>query len=457
MAEPTRQRTYRNIGLALGCAGALALLTACNIRSLPFVPTAAPPVVATSESPVAVSPSPAALPGETPTPATPAPPLTSTRGMTLTWWTTEWFSPGEDGAGRVIVSQQLAGFETAHPGVVFQVTLKLPYGKGGLLDLLITSARAAPKALPDLVSLDLAELNSAVNAGLVQPLDGLLPADLTSDFFPCAANGGQINGHWYAVPFQIDFEHVLYDVRRLTVAPRTWADFLTNGSNYFLPAAGRGGLVSDAVLAQYLAAGGKWERSGSMVPLNQESLEQTLAFFKEAQARGFIPPQAVEQNNTDAGWELLLSGKVAMTQVRAQRYLAGRSELRNVAYAPMPLRDGRVTTIGQGWGLAVVTGDPKRQAAAMQFIAWLLDATRNSTWARAANSLPSRRSALEQWSQADPYFLFLREQSEACKYRAVGLGYNEASRAIQRALTDVLTGVASPQQAAQRAVEETTP
>jgi ABC-type glycerol-3-phosphate transport system substrate-binding protein len=457
MKDPTRQRPMRDVGLALCLACALALLAACNIRSLPFVPTPTPSATATDALPVPVSPSPAASPGETPTPAPPSLPVTSTRSLTLTWWTTEWFSPGEDGAGRVIVSQHLAGFETAQPGVVFQVALKLPYGKGGLLDLLTTSARVAPKVLPDLVSLDLAELNSAVNAGLLQPLDGLLPADLASDLFPCVAEGSRINGHWYAVPFQTDFEHVLYDVRRLTAAPRTWADFLINGSNYFLPAAGRGGLVSDAVLAQYLAAGGKWERNGSAVPLDREALEQTLTFFKEAQARGFIPPQALEQNDTDAGWELLLSGRVAMTQVRAQRYLTGRGELRNVAYAPMPLRDGRVTTIGQGWGLAIVTGDPKRQAAAMRFIIWLLDATRNSTWARAANSLPSRRSALEQWGQADPYFVFLREQLEACKYRTVGLGYTEASRAIQRALTDVLTGVASPQQAAQRAVEETTP
>lgn len=457
MKDPTRQRPMRDVGLALSLACALALLAACNVRSLPFVPTPTSPPTATGESPVSVSPSPVPSSRETPTPATPPPPLTSTRGLTLTWWTTEWFSPGEDGTGRVVVSQHLAGFETAHPGIVFQVALKLPYGKGGLLDLLTTSARAAPKVLPDLVSLDLAELNSAVNAGLLQPLDGLLPADLLSDLFPCAAEGGRVNGHWYAVPFQVDFEHVLYDVRRLTAPPRTWADFLTNGSNYFFPAAGRGGSASDAVLAQYLAAGGKWEKSGPAVPLNQEALEQTLVFFKEAQARGFIPPQALEQSDTDAGWELLLSGRVAMTQVRAQRYLAGRGELRNVAYAPMPLRDGRVTTVGQGWGLAVVTGDPKRRAAAIQFIVWLLDATRNSTWTRAANYLPSRRSALEQWGEADPYFVFLREQLEACKYRAVGLGYNEASRAIQRALTDVLNGTSTPQQAAQRAVEETTP
>lgn len=437
------------IGPALGLICGLVVLAACDARPLPFAPTP-------TASAVAASPTPAATPAEPPALATP-PPVDSTPALTLTWWTTEWFSPGANEASRVALSQQLDSFTTAHPDIAFQIVLKRPYGKGGILDFLTTASRAAPKVLPDLVILDLAELEAAVSAGLVQPLDGLLPSDLTSDLFPFAAQASQINQHWYAVPFLADLEHVLYDVRRLPAAPRTWADLLASETTYFFPVAGRGGLASDAVLIQYLSAGGSWEQEGPTVPLDPRALEQTLNFLKEARTRGYIPPQALEQGDADAGWALFASGQVAMTQVRAQRYLAERDNLRNAAYAPIPTRDGRLATIGRCWGFAVVTEDPARQAAAAQVIVWLLDATRSATWTFAADYLPTRRSALALWGQADPYFTFLRDHLEAARHRPTGAAYDEASRALQRAVTDVLTSVATPQEAARRATENTKP
>ncbi len=438
------------VGPALGLACALAVLTACSVRPFPSAPTP-------TARAVAAPPTPAPTPEEAAALATPPPPITPSHSLTLTWWTTEWFSPGASEASRIALAQQLDGFTAAYPDIAFRIVLKRPYGKGGLLDFLTTAARAAPKVLPDLVILDLAELDAAVGAGLVQPLDGLLPAELTADLFPFAAQAGQVNNHWYAVPFLADLEHALYDVRRLPLAPRTWTDLLQNEATYFLPLAGRGGMASDAVLSQYLSAGGSWEKEGSIVPLSPQALERTLAFLKEAHARGFIPPQALEQGDADAGWALLLSGQVAITQVRAQRYLAGRDNLRNAAYAPVPTWDGRLVTIGRCWGFAVVTEDPIRQAAAAQVITWLLDATRHATWTFAADYLPPRRSALALWGQADPYFTFLRDQLEAARHRPAGAAYDGASRALQRAVTDVLTGAASPQEAARRATENVQP
>jgi hypothetical protein len=51
---------------------------------------------------------------------------------------------------------------------------------------LLTTNAVVPAQLPDFVTLDLAEVPLAADAGILQPLDLWLPGDLENDFFPFA-------------------------------------------------------------------------------------------------------------------------------------------------------------------------------------------------------------------------------------------------------------------------------
>ena len=95
--------------------------------------------------------------------------------LTLTWWTPEFFSPNAPQPAGPLLAQQVAEFEQAAGGIVrVSPVLKARYGKGGLLDFLATAQGVAPGILPDLVALDVAELESAVAAASADPQDAIL-------------------------------------------------------------------------------------------------------------------------------------------------------------------------------------------------------------------------------------------------------------------------------------------
>ena len=102
-------------------------------------------------------------------PARPQPTNTTTASdvLTLTWWTPEFISPKAPAPAGPLLAKQLADFEAAHDGKVrVNPVLKARYGKGGLLDFLRTTQPIAPGLLPDIVALDVAELEQAVNHGV---------------------------------------------------------------------------------------------------------------------------------------------------------------------------------------------------------------------------------------------------------------------------------------------------
>ena len=132
--------------------------------------------------------------------------------------------------------------------------------------------------------------------------------------------------------------------------------------------------------------------------------------------------------------------------------MADKGVLKNTAFAPIPTRDGAVVTIAQGWAWAVTTKDSARRDLAARLIEWLLEPENSAAWSRAAGHLPTRRAAFELWGTADPYIAFLKGQLEAAHVRPSRPGWDEILAALQKAVRDVLTGQASPKEAAASAL-----
>ncbi|MGD2206399.1 MAG: hypothetical protein PVH17_06435, partial [Anaerolineae bacterium] len=220
---------------------AVLLLTGCDVPWSQPTPTPGEPTA----TPSTTEPQPTAPPEET------MPPQPSV--ITLTIWTTEAFSPTKVLTSGQVLAEQAATFEAAHSRVRLQFILKKPYGKGGILDFLLTTSAVAPDLLPDLVLLDVDELNTAVQARLVQPLNDLLPPDLVADLYPFARNASTFDGRLYGLQVWADLDHLVYNTGKLTVPPRSWPGVLSNPGPYLFPAGGQAGLVNDAFLVQYLA------------------------------------------------------------------------------------------------------------------------------------------------------------------------------------------------------------
>ncbi len=210
------------------------MLAAC--QSAPGMPTPIPPT-------------PTLAPAETPAPETPTP--APDAPITLTLWLPTLFLPQQGNAAYNVMQHQLAAFSQSPDGVPTHVEVKQDRGPGGLLDLLRTASPVAPSILPDIIALDSSDLETAARAGLIQPLDTLVPADVINDHFPFAHDLVTINGETFGLIYSADLEHLI--AVGSDTPPANWIELLSTKQRYvFAPYDGSKN-VSDAVLVHYLS------------------------------------------------------------------------------------------------------------------------------------------------------------------------------------------------------------
>jgi multiple sugar transport system substrate-binding protein len=403
---------------------------------------------------------PTRLPGEpsaTPPPTVPAEEtaLPEPEILTLTVWTAESFSPTQVISSGQVLAQAVTMFEESQPNVRLDFVLKKPYGKGGILDYLLTTEIVVPSLLPDLVILDIDELAPAAQAGVLQSLAGLLPSDLLADLYPFAPQAATFAGSLYGLQFQADLDHLVYDTGNVASPPRSWPEVLDSPGPYTFPAGGQAGLVNDAFLIQYLAVRG-WPASG--LPdadfLDLNSLVTVLQFYQDGASRGILPSYILDLDSVQRSWRSYLAGQAVMTQVSARRYLEDRGQLRNSAVASIPGMNTPVPPISRGWAIALVTRDPARQAAAAGFMAHWLQPDFNAAFNRAVGSLPTRQAALDDWGGDDSYGAFMDEQLARARPRPVLANYVQIAAALQDAVEAVLTGAATPEEAAAQVFQQ---
>jgi multiple sugar transport system substrate-binding protein len=441
MSDPRRLWLATPLALLFGMVA--VLLTGCDLSlSQPTPVPGAPTDVSTPAQPTPVPGSPTEV-----TPPTPA-------VITLTIWTTEAFSPTEAITSGQILAQQAAEFEATHPDVRLEFVLKKPYGKGGILDYLLTTKAVVPDLLPDLVFIDVSELEAAMRAELVQPLDSVVPGDLVGDLYPFAKAACTFEGRLYGLQVQADLDHLVYNTGKVTVPPSSWPGVLSNPGPYLFPAGGQAGLVNDAFLIQYLAVR-PWPVTGDPdAPfLDQDSLVAVLQFYQDGISRGIVPADIVQYQTTDDCWRTYLEGQAAMTQVRAHRYLEERGRAQNSTVAPIPSISGPASAIGRGWALALVTSDPLRQSAAVELMRLLMDPETNAAWNLAASSLPTRQAALASWDTEGGLSPFISQQLRTAQARPPIPNYTRVAAALQKAVEDVISGAATPEEAAAQAMD----
>lgn len=414
-------------------------VTGCDLLDLLATPSPSP------QRQIALTPSPS-QPEPTLVPLTPTPETISPI-ITLTLWTTEALSPARQDLGGQILKEQYNAFMAANPDIGIQYELKRPYEKGGILDFLLTTSAAVPEMLPDLVAIDILELGEATRLGITQPLDELISAELQNDLYPFARQACRFEGRLMALQFEADIEHLIYNTDKIEKPPSTWADLLAGEASYIFPAGGSEGAVNDVFLIQYFALGGRlFDEAGHPAP-DRGKIAQVLQFYKDGLDEGLIPRSVLELETADDAWPIYLAAEAAMTNVSSQRYSADRGQLKNTAFAPIPTKDGNASTIGRGWAYAIITRDPRRQAAAAKFIEWLMAPQNLAPWSQATNHLPTRRSALALAAE-DDYTTFLNEQLERAHFRPSLPAYGTIAQALQEAVQEVLTGEATPEEAA---------
>jgi ABC-type glycerol-3-phosphate transport system substrate-binding protein len=374
------------------------------------------------------------------------------------WWTPEFLSPAAPQPAGPELARQLAAFTMSKDGQVrVEAVRKARYGKGGLLDSLRTAAPVAPGSLPDIVALDVVELEKAVEAGALQPLDTLVDPGVSESLYAFASEAGQFDGKLYALQYLADIDHAVFQPQQVAEVPGTWADVINRRIAYLFPmAAPRGGSnaapaegLSHAVLGQYLSAGATLGADRKLL-LESQPLLRLLTFYQDAVAAGVLPPAALELADGEAVWSIFSQGQAPLAAASARHYAAENASV-NAGHAAAPGLAGPATPIAGGWALAIVTRDPKRQAAAADLISWLLRPDNAGAWAKAGGWLPTSNGALEV-AGASEYSTFLDGQMAATRSIPAGPEYADTAERIQTAISAVVTGESDASSATEAAI-----
>lgn len=392
------------------------------------------------------TPLPSPTVAKSPTPS-PSPYTTPPSTTTLTLWTTEALMPSPDTPTGQVMEGIYKAFQEAHPDIAIQFVPKRPYGKGGILDFLLTASAVAPQTLPDLVTIDLSQVELLAGKEILKPWEGLIPEEMADDLFPDIRQVGSRDDQLIALPFQVDIEHLVYSPSLVESPPRNWDELQGQEATYAFPAGGEEGAVNDSFLIQYLALGGSLVDEEGNPDLDEAILAQVLEFYREGYEAGYISPSVLDLKSLDDSWALFKEGGVAMANVSSQHFLREGTE---VAYAPLPTKNGTEATMARCWAFLLLTPDPGRQRAAADFVQWFLAPENLTAWARASGHMPSSRSALRQAVEDAAYRVFARRQLGAVYFRPSN---EDIALALQQAIVDVLSGNATPQEAAEQAVK----
>jgi ABC-type glycerol-3-phosphate transport system substrate-binding protein len=377
-------------------------------------------------------------------------------GITLTLWLPTRFLPAQDNAAYQVLQRQLGEFAHTTDGTPSQIVVKQDRGPGGLLDLLRTASPVAPAVLPDIIALDNLDLETAARSGLIQPLGPLLPADLIDDLYPFARELGSLDGELYGVVYSADLEHLA--ANSTTPLPLAWSDLLKTPRRYLFALGNTSTSgISDAVLSHYLSAGGKFADEQGNPLLDETALRTLLETYQEARDAGVLAGSFAELDSADKVWSAWRGIGEAVANLNATRYLSVETRLPDLQVGDLPALIQPAQPLGRGWAYAIVTKDPRRQAAAARLLQHLLSPQNNGEWTCAAGVLPGRAAALAQWDQSNPYTTFAGEQLARAQPLPPAAIRNAISPVLRKAIEDVLAGRATPAEAARLAAATINP
>lgn len=320
---------------------------------------------------------------------------------------------------------------------------------------------------------DLAEVDSFVLPNFkqyLQPIDDVLAArgiDKTS-WFPFAQEGMTHNGKYVALWHTTDVRVLYYNKNLIPTPPATWDELFTIGAQLkaqgytpLLYPAGRNETTSCDILPWF------WSQGGSLVDANgnpifdqganNTAMLNTLQFLKKTIDTG-ISPARVTTFGTDSDMNNEVSaGKVGMfvggswlsSQLRAIMGDQAFSDTWGLAPIPMPAGGKLVSTAG-GWTVGVFTKDEEKRKLAADFaISLYIDDAAMDEFSAASGNLPCRSTIYEKsdFFRNDPVLVAYANALEYARVRPGVEMYPIISQEFQVAISDVITGTATPEAA----------
>jgi ABC-type glycerol-3-phosphate transport system substrate-binding protein len=384
--------------------------------------------------------------------STPNPTATVEPPIELIIWWPDSFALGSENTINPILSEQSNAFVENQSNLSIEHRLKAVGVTGGIMSTLRNARNVAPNALPSLTLLRRLDLVVAQREGLIRSLEGGIPSSIQGDLSSVLALG-QINGELYGLPYLLDLQMMVYRPQEgVNYTDWSFAGVLEREAGFVFPA-GRTSGINDVLLLQYLSDGGELNPDG-LLALNEDALLHTLEFYQAASELELVDELSLNHTSSSSYQADFQNALIDMAIFNSSSYLQLYSEDRSFRIAPIPTEDGRQTSILNGWVWVLVTDDPRETAAALDYLAWMMDSNRQATFAEASFHLPSRPTAMQLGLAGDaplePILQLLENPILPLSDSETGT----LGSSIQNAFASVLQGTSSAEDATQAIISQ---
>jgi ABC-type glycerol-3-phosphate transport system substrate-binding protein len=370
----------------------------------------------------------------------------------LTIWWPDSFALGENNSLQQLLLEQSDAFAQTQANLVIEHRLKAVGTIGGIMSTLRNARNVAPNALPSLTLLRRQDLVVAQREGLIQSLEGGIPSSIQGDLSSVLALG-QINGELYGLPYLLDLQMMVYHPEEgVNYSDWSYAGVLEREAN-FVFAAGRTSGLNDVLLLQYLSNGGGLNPDG-LLALDEDALLHSLEFYQAARDLGLVDELSLNHSNSSTYQADFQSGAFDMAIFNSSSYLQLYAQDSSLAIAPIPTEDGRQSSLLNGWVWVLVTDEPAERAVAMDYLAWMMDSTRQAEFAEASFNLPSRQTAMELGLAADAPLEPILQLLENPVLPLSDSETGTLGSSIQSAFASVLQGTSNAEDATQMVISQ---
>jgi multiple sugar transport system substrate-binding protein len=431
----------------------LIVLVGCSI--LPFKPGASsPPGTPTAEQTQVSSTILTPEATEINAPTTPVATSIATQtsgGSIVRIWLPPEFDPKGNSVANDLLKARLDEYVAENPGVKLELRVKTLEGTGGMIESLVAANAAAPQALPDLVLLPRALLESAALKGLLYPYDGLTNLLDEQSWFEYARQMAHLKTSTYGIPFAGDALVLAHRPSILGVTPHNLEASISLGEVLLYPAADPQALFT---LCMYLAYGGSLQDRQGRPMLDEVELTHILEYDQRASQAGVMPVSLTDYANDTQVWEAFMGDSYPMAFTWASAYI--REQLTpqdDVVLAPLPTPDGIPFTLATGWSWALTGQNQARRTQSVDLAEFLVEKEFLGEWTYAAGYLPPRVDALQSWQDTET-----RQVIEQISYSAWLMPSEDLvasiGPALEKAVVSVLKAESEPQTAAQAVIDQ---
>jgi multiple sugar transport system substrate-binding protein len=431
----------------------LIVLVGCSI--LPFKPGASsPPGTPTAEQTQVSSTILTPEATEINAPTTPVATSIATQtsgGSIVRIWLPPEFDPKGNSVANDLLKARLDEYVAENPGVKLELRVKTLEGTGGMIESLVAANAAAPQALPDLVLLPRALLESAALKGLLYPYDGLTNLLDEQSWFEYARQLAHLKTSTYGIPFAGDALVLAHRPSILGVTPHNLEASISLGEVLLYPAADPQALFT---LCMYLAYGGSLQDRQGRPMLDEVELTHILEYDQRASQAGVMPVTLTDYANDTQVWEAFMGDSYPMAFTWASAYI--REQLTpqdDVVLAPLPTPDGIPFTLATGWSWALTGQNQARRTQSVDLAEFLVEKEFLGEWTYAAGYLPPRVDALQSWQDTET-----RQVIEQISYSAWLMPSEDLvasiGPALEKAVVSVLKAESEPQTAAQAVIDQ---